>query len=427
MIRISFIVPTFNRAHFIAHSLASIISQMTDADEIIVIDDGSTDSTEDVVRAAGSRIRYVRQDNAGKSVALNRAMQMTGGQFIWICDDDDLLRRGAVELLSREIDDSGAGFVFGRYSRFCVDEQDRVVDLGTGYWPDLSSGTVLRHLLEDAFVLQNATLVRRNLYDCVGPFNETLLRSQDYEMFLRLAIASPGHYVDSLIYDQRRHDGPRGPARVLHAAVDSERVWLDFDRRIFSETVGPFDLALFNAMFEAETPALLQRVALLQRACVNARHDLWSRALDDLEVASQLCLDSDLTAVERAIALRIFSGKYGFAGALELQNTARLRRLMRSNRFAGRLGRAVVAGLLWRVRRGNTHDGRQARILLWRLGGVFQSGRTIMSHIAKQRAQPMCISEPQMSRSGPYYLEPWLTPVSMADGTGPSMLRKGQR
>jgi hypothetical protein len=406
--RISFIVPTFNRAHFIAASLESITSQMDDADEIIVIDDGSTDATESVVRAADPRIRYVRQDNAGKSVALNRAMQMTDGNFVWICDDDDLLRRGAVPLLSDQLTSSGADFVFGRYSRFREDEQGRAIDMGTGYWPDLSQGTILRHVMEDAFIMQNAALVRRSLYARVGPFNETMLRSLDYEMFVRLAMASPGHYVDALIFDQRKHDGPRGPARALHAAADSDRVWLEFDRRIFAETAGPFELELFHRMFDAEAPMLLQRVSLLQRACINARHDLWPAAIDDLELASRLCPEKDLTAVERAICLRVLSGKHGFAAALEPNNAERLVSLLHSNRPAARLMRAVLAGVFWRFRWGDKHDRQQARALLWRVAGVLESSSTIGAHFAKRRGVDNFVCERKLSRTAPYQLQPYL-------------------
>ncbi len=413
MSRISFIVPTFNRAHFIGASLASITSQMTDDDEIIVIDDGSTDSTESVVRGADPRIRYVAQENAGKSVALNRAMQMTDGEFVWICDDDDLLRKGAVPLLAGELIGSGAPFAFGRYSRFRQEPDGTPVDMGTGYWPDLSSGTSLRHILEDAFVMQNAALVRRSLYQRVGPFNETMLRSLDYEMFVRLAVVAPGHYVDALLFDQRKHDGPRGPARALHAAADSDRVWLEFDRRIFAETAGPFDLALFRTMFDAATPALLERAARLQRACINARHDLWPQAIDDLEAAALLCPERDLTDVENAICRRVLGGKHGFAGALDAPNAQRLAALLRSGRHGAALIRAVLGGLLWQLRRAGPRERQQARALLWRIGGVVEGSRTIAAHLARQNAPSGDLRELGMSRSAPHDLQPWL-PMAIA-------------
>jgi glycosyltransferase involved in cell wall biosynthesis len=171
MTRITFLVPTFNRAAFLGDALDAILSQKTDEDDLLVIDDGSTDSTPDVVRSAGSRVRYVRQDNAGKSVALNRGLAETDAEFVFICDDDDRLRPGAVELLFNAISGTAAAFVFGCYTRF---EERSGRDLGVGYWPDLGGGSILRHLLEDAFVMQNASLIRRSALLATGPFSESI-------------------------------------------------------------------------------------------------------------------------------------------------------------------------------------------------------------------------------------------------------------
>ncbi|MEC7399348.1 MAG: glycosyltransferase family 2 protein [Pseudomonadota bacterium] len=84
MKRISFIMPSFNRAGYIAESIESVHAQMQADDELLVVDDGSTDDTESAVAPYLDRLRYVRQDNAGKAAALNRAMGMTSGAYVWI-------------------------------------------------------------------------------------------------------------------------------------------------------------------------------------------------------------------------------------------------------------------------------------------------------------------------------------------------------
>jgi addiction module HigA family antidote len=102
MTRISFIMASFNRAGFIAESIESVLAQMSAEDELVVVDDGSTDDTCEAIRPYLDRLRYQRQENAGKSVALNRGLGMTSGRYVWICDDDDLLLPGCVELLVSE-------------------------------------------------------------------------------------------------------------------------------------------------------------------------------------------------------------------------------------------------------------------------------------------------------------------------------------
>lgn len=368
MTRISFLVPTFNRAAYIGESLAAIRAQMGPDDELLVIDDGSTDGTEAAVSAADVGARYWRQDNAGKSVALNRALAMTDGSYVMICDDDDVLRAGSVAPLLAAIEASGAGFAFGRYSRFRHDEAGARRDMGTGYWPDLSTGSLLRHILEDAFVMQNAALVRRSAYAAVGPFDPAMLRSLDYEMFVRLALAVPAAYVDRYIFDQRKHDGARGPASALHAASKSEHVWQEYDRRIFEKVQRWLPIEGYAALFTGPEADRLQRAALLQRACVNARHDLWPLAIADLEAAATLAPAKPLAAGEVAVAERILAGKHGFPGALAPAILDRLRTLRRTG-SGGAIVRAMLSGALWRLRDDNPADARAMRALSAALAG----------------------------------------------------------
>lgn len=368
MTRISFLLPTFNRAAYIAESIGAIRAQMTPDDELLVVDDGSTDDTAAIV-AAIEGVGYVRQDNAGKSVALNRGMTQTSGEFVMICDDDDVLRADVVAPLLATLETSGAGFAFGRYSRFTTDAAGTWNDLGTGYWPDLGAGSLLRHILEDAFVMQNAALVRRSAYDKVGPFDETMLRSLDYEMFVRLALAVPAAYLDRYIFDQRKHEGARGPASALHAASASDQVWREWDRRIFGTLHARMPIQGYEGLFESSDPALLRRAALLERACVNARHDLWTDATADLEAAAATA-PGTLTATEVAIAGRILNGKHGFPGAQDLM--PRLKTL--ASRGTGKqIVEAMLAGALWQLKSPLPAEAAAFRQLAFALVGAVRT------------------------------------------------------
>lgn len=346
MTRISFLVPTFNRAAFLGDALAAICRQLGKQDEVLVIDDGSTDSTAEIVSATGSRVRYLRQDNAGKSAALNRGLAETTGEFVWICDDDDRLRPDVVSPLVSLLERGGAGFAFGRYTRF-DDETGR--DIGTGYWPDLSSGGLLRHILEDGFVMQNAAVIRRSALAAVGPFSAHMPRSLDYEMFVRLACSFPAAYSDMLVFDQRKHAGPRGPAAMLHQASASMRIWNEYDRAIFQNLYRCAPLKLFEAMYQAPSGELRHRAALLQRAIVMARHDCWIEACSDLEAAANVATEP-LDAGEYCICLRMLAGKHEPAGLVEDPVLERLRALSRRDPLGRQVVDALLAGGLWRLR-----------------------------------------------------------------------------
>lgn len=397
--RISFIVPTFNRAHFIVESLYSILAQLSDADEILVIDDGSTDETEAVVRGLPRRVRYVQQDNSGKSAALNRALKMTDGEYIWICDDDDVLRPGAVDLLFNRLAASDAGFVFGRYTRFTQGSDGSRIDLGTGYWPDLRSGSLARHILEDAFPMQNGALVRRTAYEAVGPFDEALPRSIDYDMFVRLAVAVGIDYVDALVFDQRKHDGPRGPQQSLHAAAESMKVWRDCDRRIFDRVDAETSLAVFEALFEGEDALLVRRAGLLQRACIWARHDRWPRALDDLRQAAALDGNRVLHPVEAGICRRILNGKHGFDGAFERECSVAIRDLGRVSHAGRMMCSEMAVGGLWMLRRPDA--GRRSAMMRMLLNTLRAAGGDLLLAVkdrSRNKGNPEQLRERRQAR-----------------------------
>ncbi|MEP7221691.1 MAG: glycosyltransferase family 2 protein [Novosphingobium sp.] len=366
MTRISFLVPTFNRAGYISESLSAICTQMGADDELLVIDDGSTDDTREIVAGLDPRIRYIHQENAGKSAALNRGMAQTDGEFVLICDDDDVLRPGAVAALYNTLIRSAAGFVFARYTRFSSRPGERR-DLGTGYWPDLRRGNLPRHIFEDAFVMQNAALVRRSAYHVAGPFSEAMMRSIDYEMFVRLAATVTCAYLEVIAFDQRKHDGDRGPSRLLHSAAMSDNVWQQWDRLIFENLHRHVPIGLFEAMFTCAEPALLRRAALLQRAVVMARHHCWQQAERDLAEALKASR-APLDAGEKAICSRMLNGKHGPGPALEPRALRFLARMAGKPGPGREIVAAIMAGAMWRVRRGSRAERRAIVTALARLG-----------------------------------------------------------
>ncbi|XUU60716.1 glycosyltransferase family 2 protein [Erythrobacter sp. HA6-11] len=383
MTRISFLMPTFNRAHLIEESIISVTSQMSADDELILIDDGSDDDTPEVLKRVAGDHRIIRQENSGKAVALNRGLSEAQGKFIWICDDDDVLREGCVRLMVAAINKPNTDMVFARYSRFNEVDGERQ-DMGTGYWPDLSSGSIARHVLEDSFVMQNATLATREAYATVGSFDEKLLRSLDYDMAVRLATQVRCRYVDFIAFDQRKHDGARGPASIRHAAGSSETVWLDYDRRIFERQRQIIPLSFYQSMFTHTDPRLRKRAALLQRACVSARHDMWSDAVMDLRAASALAPTVALGSVERDICRRSVCGKHGFPGALDDEIIAQLRALEGEGGNATEIVETVLRGILWRLRDDDKTMRQSAKDLIRSVIGLSGLARLSASHLVSR-------------------------------------------
>lgn len=362
--KVTAIVPTYNRAELLGESVQSICVQTRMVNEVIIWDDGSTDNTSVVAQHLGEimstaadsasklKVHYFKSENGGKSRALNLALEKATGDYIWICDDDDLCMPDAMEKLAALLDEHpNAVAAGGCYRRFSTDTQTgERVEQGPGYWPDLSIGTPLRHLLEDIFLFQNATLVRKSAFVSVGPFREDLNRSIDYDMVVRLACAGPVLLIEDTIFLQRKHDGDRGPAHARHAAKKSDDAWKIADKEVFAPYRERIPLVIYEAMYAADDPDLVRRAALLQRACVYARRTDWVTAAADFAAAADVLPSKGLSATEELICKRALAGKHGVAEAIAPQMCARISRIAASSPAGASIAQALARGVNWRIK-----------------------------------------------------------------------------
>lgn len=355
MIKVSVIIPTYNRSGFLLEAIEAVQRQTRPVHEILVVDDGSTDDTAAVVAALGGSVRYLRQDNRGKSAALNNAMRQASGNFIWICDDDDVALPAAVENLSRGIEVSGADYAFGKYKKFSVDPSTggRVIADQEEYWPDLSKKSIFVKLLEDFYMYQNATLVAKSVYDEVGPFREDLIRSQDYEMALRIAYRSKGVAVPEVVFLQRMHEGKRGTHYDNFSNDAVYRKWIQYNRMFFQELHETLPLRAYLplGMEGNELNAAARRVALLQRGTVFARKKMWDLVYPDIMEASRINPETPLSRQEREICQSALFSGYGCEEVLQNRHiTICLNNIARQGVLAGEIVSTITEPLMWHAR-----------------------------------------------------------------------------
>ena len=183
---ITAIVPTYNRARYLATAVDSVLDQTLRPAEVLVVDDGSVDETREILKAYGTRIVAIHKSNGGKASALNLALKHARGQFIWIFDDDDVAISYALETMADALaKHPECGFAYGSHDHLVESDsgQPSVVQ------PDLRIDKSLDFrlsVLERCYIFQPAMLVRRAVFDAVGLFNEALIRSQDYDMLMRM-------------------------------------------------------------------------------------------------------------------------------------------------------------------------------------------------------------------------------------------------
>ena len=306
------IVPTFNRERFLGESIASLLRQTVLPDQILIIDDGSTDKTAEIAASFGAPVEYHWKENGGKSTALNFALRHCTGDFVWIFDDDDIAHPTALERFLKALEaNPAAGFAYGEYARFSdpaqIDSRDyEVIEFG-----HVNADNFFASHLEYCHVHQPGLLVRRECYDKVGGFNEAMVRSQDYEMILRLARRFTSVRIEGLAFFQRQHNMVRGTNKVVISYANRNKAWSSYDLLIMEEVYKLVDLHEYLDRSEQSLPKTvdLEMQALLKRSSVMARKGLWHHAAADiLRFAStaESIGKTGLTDQERAIVQRTF-------------------------------------------------------------------------------------------------------------------------
>jgi glycosyltransferase involved in cell wall biosynthesis len=310
MLTVTTIVPTFNRVHFLKLSLDSILGQTRAPDQVIVVNDGSTDDTADFVRSYGDRVELINRDNGGKSAAVNGALSSARGDLIWIFDDDDIAfpdaleRHAGVHEAHPEI-----GYSYSSFVRLLTDADgtDRIGE--ELVIPEMQPDEIHYHLQEGCLINQQGMVLKKNCFAEVGGLRADLLRAEDYEFFLRLSRRRTGWRKAGPSYYFRDHAGARGAGRSSHATAERERHFFHYEQRFWRDTLPAYALAEFLPRAARSEPLSVaaRREALVRRTMVAARNGLPEQFLSDLDEMAALPEWAPLNRREMRSAERAFS------------------------------------------------------------------------------------------------------------------------
>lgn len=183
---VSVILPTYNCGHFLPDSLGSVLSQTYNFYEIIVIDDGSTDDTKEVLNPFMQKIKYIHlEQNRGLPTARNIGIQAAQGKYIAFLDADDLWLPEKLQTDMEYFDKHpDVGMVYSKHTN--IDENGVVLD--EGIKKRLPSGNIfIRLFSEQNFIVPSSVVVRKDVFATTGLFDEQLFNCQDWDMWLRIA------------------------------------------------------------------------------------------------------------------------------------------------------------------------------------------------------------------------------------------------
>lgn len=205
---VSVIVPTYNRADFIAATLDSIRNQSYSNFEVLIIDDGSTDDTERIVDRfikTDSRFKYYKQKNSERAIARKEGLKKAQGEYICFLDSDDLWYSHKLE---RQINlfeqDPELVCVYSAVNR--IDHKGQSLKKAPrqheGY-----SGNIYHKLLERNFIASPSPLIRKHYLDKIGDQKTELIPYEDWDFWLRLSKLGKFYFIQEALADYRIHLG----------------------------------------------------------------------------------------------------------------------------------------------------------------------------------------------------------------------------
>jgi glycosyltransferase involved in cell wall biosynthesis len=249
---VSVIIPVYNRAWVLKGAIDSVLGQDFHDFEIVVVDDGSTDNTLEILQSH-EQICVVRQDHRGVSAARNAGIARAAGRFITFLDSDDLWLPGK---LSAQVD------FFNTHSDALICQTEEIwVRNGIRVNPKKRhkkySGMIFEHCLELCIVSPSAVMMRRCLFDKIGGFDETLPVCEDYELWLRVACRFPVYLIEAPLIIKRG-----GHPDQLSARRCMDRFRIHALRKILESDL------LSSRQFSAAEAALKKKCAIYAAGCL---------------------------------------------------------------------------------------------------------------------------------------------------------------
>ena len=215
---ITVVIPTFNRGDFVVDAIKSVLLQGVDDLEIIVVDDGSTDGTREVLKPYMRTIRYIYQDNRGVSAARNRGVRESRGELVAFLDSDDVWAPGKLGAqIDRVSSENVLSFLGVEWFVDKEEDQELLKQCADVRWPRCApNGYVIDpvcDVAEGRYLHLGTLLCRRSTFVDIGFLDESLCMGEDEDWFSRASLKMRFHYTPEPFLRRRLHLSQTCPER----------------------------------------------------------------------------------------------------------------------------------------------------------------------------------------------------------------------
>jgi len=251
---ISVVIPTHNRAPLLERAIESVIAQSHPVDEIIVVDDGSTDGTRDLIETRFPKINYIQQANKGVSKARNTGIQNTKCDWICLLDSDDSWQ-------SDKLDKQVLALTVNPNYLICHTNETWYRNgevLNQGKKHKKRGGRIFQHCLPLCAISPSSVIINKQIFSDVGLFDESLPACEDYDMWLRICCKYPVLFLNKALTNKQ--GGHEDQLSRKHWGMDRFRI-IALEKVIESNNLNETDR-------QAAINMLLNKIALFLKGAV---------------------------------------------------------------------------------------------------------------------------------------------------------------
>ena len=215
---ISVVIPTYNRKDLLKRSINSVINQTIKPFEIIVVDDGSLDGTETMIRRNYDLVKFIKQENKGVSAARNSGIKVSNGEWICFLDSDDEWKKDKLEKQINAVNDNPGYHLFHSNEIWVkngirINQKKKHKKYG---------GDIFEKCLDMCRISPSSVMIDKTVFDEVGNFNENLVVCEDYELWLRICDKYRVFFIDEPLII--KYGGHQGQLSYSIESIENHRI-----------------------------------------------------------------------------------------------------------------------------------------------------------------------------------------------------------